>query len=356
LPGAVRICLGFSGVESGGGRMTCIKWRSEYEPYVPRRSSRGVLPKNAFMGVAVACVAFAGAWLLCTFLPWVGGDRAEAMQEAPATRSDPAASLFDSRFYLGSTSASLSPSVAPHWYNSASLAALPQPVPITQDRAAPEQGRELALHTPAPHSADLRRQARPSRDDTGQQTQAVASAAAEPSIFERIFGKHFPSIFEKLYGPVPAKVTLAYAAPEAGVVDTGPPINPAGRYDRQTAVYDISARVVYMPDGTKLEAHSGYGDRLDDPVSAPVRSRGVTPPNMYDLQMREAPFHGVRAIRLIPEDQAKVFGRSGLLAHTFMLGPNGDSNGCVSFRDYEAFLRAYTNHEITKLAVVTSVD
>ncbi|MGA8616038.1 MAG: DUF2778 domain-containing protein [Xanthobacteraceae bacterium] len=280
------------------------------------------------------------------------------MQEAPAARSDPAASHFDSRFYLGSPSASLSTSVAPQWYNPKSLAALPSPVPITQDRPAPEQGRELALHTPAPHSADLqsRRQGKPSRDDSGQQTQVVASAPAEPSIFERIFGRRSPSIFEKLYGPPPARVALAYAAPEAGAVDGGQSITPAGRYDRQTAVYDITARVVYLPDGTTLEAHSGYGDRLDDPYSASVRSRGVTPPNVYDLQMREAPFHGVRALRLIPEDQAKVFGRSGLLAHTFMLGPNGDSNGCVSFRDYEAFLHAYTNHEITKLAVVTSVD
>jgi Protein of unknown function (DUF2778) len=338
--------------------MTCIEWRNEYELYVPRRSSRGVLPKNALMGVAVTCVACVGAWLLCTFLPGAGGDRAEAMQEAPATRSDPAASLFDSRFYLGPASASLAPSVAPEWYNAASLAALPQPVPIpiTPDRAAPEQGRELALRTPAPRSTDIRRQARPSRDDTGQQTQAVASAPAEPSIFERIFGKRSPSVFEKLYGPTPARVTLAYAAPEAGAVDVGQPIAPAGRYDRQTAVYDITARAVYLPDGTTLEAHSGYGDKLDDPYSASVRSRGVTPPNVYDLQMREAPFHGVRALRLIPEDQAKVFGRSGLLAHTYMLGPNGDSNGCVSFRDYDAFLRAYTNHEITKLAVVTSVD
>ena len=191
LPGAVRICVGFSGVESGGGRMTCIGWRSEYEPYAPRRLSRNVLPKNAFVGVAVTCVAFACAWLLCTFLPWVGGDKAEAMQEAPAARSDPAASHFDSRFYLGSPSASLSTSVAPQWYNPKSLAALPSPVPITQDRPAPEQGRELALHTPAPHSADLqsRRQGKPSRDDSGQQTQVVASAPAEPSIFERIFGK-----------------------------------------------------------------------------------------------------------------------------------------------------------------------
>jgi hypothetical protein len=35
---------------------------------------------------------------------------------------------------------------------------------------------------------------------------------------------------------------------------------------------------------------------------------------------------------MIPEDSLKVFGRAGLLAHSFMLGPNGDSNGCVSFK------------------------
>jgi hypothetical protein len=39
-----------------------------------------------------------------------------------------------------------------------------------------------------------------------------------------------------------------------------------------------------------------------------------------------------------------------------MLGPNGDSNGCVSFRDYDAFLQAYKNHEITRLAVVERLD
>ena len=36
-------------------------------------------------------------------------------------------------------------------------------------------------------------------------------------------------------------------------------------YDDQTAVYDISAHMVYLPDGTKLEAHSGLGSKLDDP-------------------------------------------------------------------------------------------
>jgi hypothetical protein len=35
-----------------------------------------------------------------------------------------------------------------------------------------------------------------------------------------------------------------------------------------------------------------------------------------------------------------------------MLGPNGDSNGCVSFRDYRRFLEAYRSGEIRRLAVV----
>jgi len=51
-----------------------------------------------------------------------------------------------------------------------------------------------------------------------------------------------------------------------------------------------------------------------------------------------------------------IFGRTGLLAHTYMLGPNGDSNGCVSFKDYNAFLQAYRNGEVKRLAVVTRVE
>ena len=52
----------------------------------------------------------------------------------------------------------------------------------------------------------------------------------------------------------------------------------------------------------------------------------------------------------------KIFGRVGLLAHTYMLGPNGDSNGCVSFKDYYAFLNAYRNHGIRRLAVLAKVE
>jgi hypothetical protein len=175
--------------------------------------------------------------------------------------------------------------------------------------------------------------------DAPRASQNLADTRArEPSIFERLFGK-------------PAQVTLAYAAPEDGSLDTGRNLS-ASRYDGSTAVYDIAAHTVYLPDGTKLEAHSGYGRWLDDPDHTDLRMRGPTPVAVYDLQLREGLFHGVRALRLIPEDETKVFGRSGLLAHTFMLGANGQSNGCVSFRNYDAFLQAYLRGEIKRLAVV----
>jgi hypothetical protein len=65
----------------------------------------------------------------------------------------------------------------------------------------------------------------------------------------------------------------------------------------------------------------------------------------------------VPALRLTPiGGENAIYGRDGLLAHTFMLGPNGDSNGCVSFKDYSAFLDAYRNKGIRKLAVLARVE
>jgi hypothetical protein len=45
-----------------------------------------------------------------------------------------------------------------------------------------------------------------------------------------------------------------------------------------------------------------------------------------------------------------------LLAHSYMLGPSGQSNGCVSFADYYAFLDAYKNKGIRRLAVLAKVQ
>jgi hypothetical protein len=136
-----------------------------------------------------------------------------------------------------------------------------------------------------------------------------------------------------------------------GTISMRPP------FDRQTAVYDISARTVYMPDGTKLEAHSGLGAKMDDPRYVHVRMHGATPPHVYEIAPRESLFHGVEALRLHPVGGSdRIFGRTGLLAHSYMLGPRGDSNGCVSFRNYEAFLRAYKNNEVKRLVVLARLD
>lgn len=172
------------------------------------------------------------------------------------------------------------------------------------------------------------------------------------SMVEKLWGKREPSGGLLAYASADASVTSAIAPKEQN-----PMLGGSAPYERDTAVYDITAKTVYLPDGTKLEAHSGLGSNLDDPRSSRVRMRGVTPPHIYNLKPREALFHGVPALRLTPiGGESAIYGRDGLLAHTFMLGPNGDSNGCVSFKDYYAFLDAYRNKGIRKLAVLARVE
>jgi hypothetical protein len=178
---------------------------------------------------------------------------------------------------------------------------------------------------------------KPSLSQMAQRKKAVTASVGE-TIFQKIFGK-----------PQEAGTALAYAPTDGGVFNDGQSRS-AGN---TTAIYDIAARTVYMPDGTRLEAHSGLRDKLDDPRYVNVRMRGATPPHTYDLSLRERLFHGVEAIRLTPVGgESEIYGRTGLLAHTYMLGPNGDSNGCVSFKDYAAFLRAYKSGKIKRLVVV----
>lgn len=135
----------------------------------------------------------------------------------------------------------------------------------------------------------------------------------------------------------------------------GPAVTLPGPTDRY-AVYDISASTVYLPSGERLEAHSGYGSMFDDPRHVAKKMRGPTPPNVYNLKMREALFHGVEAIRMNPVDSSKMFGRDGILAHSYMLGPRGDSNGCVSFRDYDRFLAAFKRGEVKQMVVVAKLE
>jgi hypothetical protein len=187
---------------------------------------------------------------------------------------------------------------------------------------------------------------------------APPAPADNRTFFEKIFGASEPSA-PQASGPKPSGPALAYAVPGTDTLGGARSVapGPSPRFDRGTAVYDISAHTVYMPNGTRLEAHSGLRDRLDDPRYVHERMRGATPPHVYELTPRERLFHGVQALRLNPVGGGgQIFGRAGLLAHTYMLGPNGDSNGCVSFRNYDAFLQAYKNGEVKRLVVVARLN
>ncbi len=180
------------------------------------------------------------------------------------------------------------------------------------------------------------------------------------------FDERFASAFVSPGNALKAHSAVTQSAPELAPVTSSPlvsvrekPLHSAEAglslpldTDSRIAIYDIAARTVYLPNGHKLEAHSGLGSHLDDPRYVNTKGRGPTPPNVYNLALRERLFHGVRAIRLIPADDGKMFGRDGMLAHTYMLGPSGQSNGCVSFRNYPAFLNAFLKGEVDRLVVV----
>lgn len=165
----------------------------------------------------------------------------------------------------------------------------------------------------------------------------------------------------------PRPAALAYATPELETRSDSPNdffrnlMGGSARLPglkRGVAVYDIATATVRLPNGELLEAHSGLGHRQDNPAYVREKNRGPTPPNVYDLRMREALFHGAEAIRLTPRDQRKVFNRDGLLAHPYMYVGGGDrsqSNGCVVFKNYGRFLRAFKAGEIAKLVVVPNM-
>jgi Tlde1 domain len=316
-------------------------------------------------GIALICFAASSAWAVCTAYTGddrieLAGDRSDKL-EFTGTRGDRLAagpgaqassartyrhvafSVFDPRPSLGFPATRFAMNTpaaradAPPAESPLRIASLDVPESALKSL---NESQDVNLPLPRPRSRPL---PRPAASESVHHDEAVAEKPPEePSFFQKLFGK-------------PASFTLAYAAPDLSGLGAGSAIA-ASRYDQWTAVYDISARVVYMPDGTRLEAHSGLGSWLDDPSHVNERMRGATPPDVYDLELRESLFHGVRALRLIPEDQQKTMGRAGLLAHSFMLGPNGDSNGCVSFRNYDAFLQAYLAHKVKRLAVVARLD
>src|SRR6185312_7040050 len=95
---------------------------------------------------------------------------------------------------------------------------------------------------------------------------AVAANAAPPV--------HVPGAATVRKDQTPApKTRLASLSPTGGL-DAGSLDDPdsAG-----TAIYDITAQTVYLPNGEKLEAHSGLGSMMDDPRHVTQKNRGPTP-------------------------------------------------------------------------------
>ncbi len=331
-------------------------------------SSRKAIPLNVFGGAAVAFVVLGCAWILysnvfgASIYPVVTASGVEPAVNPPlhgaAKRNSTVALLtaaytpeltFSERL-SGLDRASVAP--APQVDKQVDTQAdLPKPQDALSPAPAVRQVASIPVPTRRPAEPRLPQNKNPSAGELAQRAKATVVAST---------GSIAPTIFEKLFGKAQSNgPTLSYASADAGVQSDGRDTtdNSSAPYDRSTAVYDISAHVVYMPDGTRLEAHSGLGSRLDDPRFVRERMRGPTPPHLYDLTLRESLFHGVPALRLKPVGgEGAIYGRSGLLAHTYMLGPNGDSNGCVSFRNYDAFLQAYRNQRVKRLAVVAHLD
>jgi hypothetical protein len=316
------------------------------------------LASVAFIGLAGACLIYAQPGRTLRVTSVLEGPAVPRRAVAPKLASSPriipqpGTQLSDLTFSLAFAPLTLADS-APRRPGFETLAPTIRIATITPERVLPTPipaATQLAetIPLPARRPIDL---SRPS----SAASRVAQAAPAPPKPAET------GSIFEKLFGfksQQPSGQVLAYANPEDGAVKPSAgavsnAVAPAG--DKFTAIYDISARTVYLPNGTRLEAHSGLREYLDDPRYVNVRMHGATPPATYELKLRESLFHGVRALRLTPID-SNVFGRAGLLAHTYMLGPNGDSNGCVSFKDYDAFLQAYLRGEVKRLTVVARLN
>jgi len=203
-------------------------------------------------------------------------------------------------------------------------------------RAASGSAQANATPLPAPRPLAAVQAQRSGTRAPAVQTAAAEATASVPAQQASLTG----SIFQRFFTPSPSRTESPLLA----------------SVDNHTALYDIEAHVVYLPNGERMEAHSGLGQWIDDPGHVNMKARGATPPNVYNLTMREGLFHGVEALRLNPVGDNSMYGRDGILAHPYMLGPSGQSFGCVSFKDYEAFLRAFKRGEVNRIVVVPHVN
>jgi len=293
-----------------------------------------------------AACAFAALGIASGLAAWTSGFDLAALIHIPAS-ANVASTSFDDRFGAGSVRSSLA--INYPWRTASR--------PLRSDFDAEFEHIESLLGGQSPRDVQ-NVQPEPPAPSVEAAIPLPRSRPVEANLQLRNDPPPAPSdnrtMFEKLADLVPMRFSLASLTPGDGLLSERKDLAALG-YDSGTAVYDISARAVYMPNGTKLEAHSGLGSLMDDPANVHKRMVGATPPNVYDLKPRERLFHGVPALRMTPVGESETHGRSGLLVHNYLLGPNGDSNGCVSIKDYDKFLQAYRNGEVRRLVVVPSL-
>jgi Protein of unknown function (DUF2778) len=322
-----------------GGRMVYVATDGDR----PRRP--GGLSFGKIGPFVVAFVVASGA------AAWMAGFNPSTMVMASVPPASDSLS-FDDRFQPIPTRApvNLSPrNLVKSWSSELELKLQHARTELAQKLQSPDM-QTAALEEPKPATSGnipLPRSRPPELRVEAQNDAMTATASTAPP--ER-------TVLQKLSDLLPSpKFSLASLGPDTGMYHDGPDLASLG-YDKQTAVYDISAHAVYLPSGIRLEAHSGMGSLMDDPEHVSERMVGATPPAVYDLKPRERLFHGVAALRMTPQDANATLGRAGLLTHSFMLGPTGQSNGCVSIKNYDGFLRAYRDGEFNRLVVVPSLN
>src|SRR5262249_48232972 len=107
-----------------------------------------------------------------------------------------------------------------------------------------------------------------------QEAAAPAPAVSTPA-------ERAPAFTPRLSKPAAFTLTAIPLPPPRPDASAWPSGATPRHFDRWTAVYDLTAHTVTLPDGTKLEAHSGLGDLMDDPRHVDERDRGATPPHLY---------------------------------------------------------------------------
>ena len=144
----------------------------------------------------------------------------------------------------------------------------------TADAPKAKRGADAGIQLASADPAEIVQapEAKPKSFADRAKAAVMSITAPRQSMVEKLWGKREPSGGLLAYASADASVTASIAPKEINPMFGGAP-----PYERDTAVYDITAKTVYLPDGTRLEAHSGLGSNLDDPRSSKIRMRGVTP-------------------------------------------------------------------------------